>query len=162
MVGKYSKASNNKPYGCINPYNVLICKNDEVLLLNMDEESNDFVNSKMENEVMKENYKNGYAIANLKRYVRKDFYTFGMTVNYIMAKASSKIRLSIYEQKRLVRFVNKCIGKSRNIFENYREIEDDLYEITDETYKRVTKKTTAVISILVLLLVILSFVLVPV
>ena len=158
ILDKYREAFEKCPYGGVNPYNVLITKEGEVLLLDMNERSNDFVELKMQCNTMKDNFYTAYNKICVESEIDVDIFTYAVTVGYIMATVSKKVKFTKYEQKRIMKIVSRCIGIKRTVYTDFKGIKIDLKKYIDEDYKRVQKKTTAAITILVLLLVILSFV----
>ena len=158
LLDNYREARKKGPYEGINPYSVLITKKEEVLLLNMKEESNAFVNKKMQNNSMKENFHKAYNKVCVESGIDEDMFTFAVTVGYIMTTVTDKVKFTKRDQKRLMNVISRCIGEKRKIYADFKVIGTDLKKCLDEDYKRVQKKTTAAITMLVLLLVILSFV----
>ena len=158
-LNNYRSASENRPYEGVNPYNVLVTEKGEVLLLDMREKSNEFVNKKMESNAMRENYSKAYKKICIETGIPKDIFTFAVTIGYIMVSIGEKVKFTYLEQKRLMRVIERCIGEKRRIYTDFYKIEEDLKSTVNIPYKRVQKKTTAALTMMVLLLVILSFVL---
>lgn len=158
-LDNYREAAENCTYGSVNPYNVLITKEGEVFLLDMNEKSNDFVDKKMQSNLMRQNFDRAYNKVCVESKVADDIFTFAVTVGYIMATVSERLKFSMFEQKKLMKVVSRCIGERRKVYIDFEFIKRDLKICIDEDYRRVQKKTTAVITIFILLLVILSFVL---
>ena len=157
-LSNYRTASENRPYEGVNPYNVLVTKKGEVLLLDMKEKSNAFVNKKMESNVMRENYSRAYKKICVETGIPKDIFTFAVTIGSIMASIGGKVKFTYLEQKKLMKVMERCIGMKRKIYTDFYKIEEDLRSTVNIPYKRVQKKTTAALTMMVLLLVILSFV----
>ena len=154
----YRAVNNSTRYVCVNPFNVLITNSGEVLLLDDQADSYTSITRKMKSNVMRSNFEDAYVNNCIEKGIGKDMFTFAITIKYIMSKVCERIRFTTYEQNQILRIVSICEGDRRHIYENFNEIRQDLRKIIDKEYKRVQKKTTAVIMGLTLLLVILSFV----
>lgn len=158
VLENYRSANESARYGCVNPFNVLITNSDEVLMLDDQADSYELVTKKMRSNIMKANFEDAYVNNCIEKGIGKDMFTFAITVKYIMSKVCERINFTIYEQNKILKIVSICEGERRQIYEDFNEIRQDLRKINDKEYIRVQKKTTAVITVLTLLLVILSFV----
>ena len=100
----YQRKNLGRSYRYLNPYSVVLTK-EETLLLDMEAESNQFVVRNMQKRAMRKHFVRSPQEEGLVR--NKDFYDLGQTVRFLLACADTDPRLSPGEVYRMNRYLKK-------------------------------------------------------
>lgn len=107
----YHRCKNNHPYRYLNPYSVLVTKDENIALLDMEAKSNEFVLRNMQKQAMRSHFVK--PIVHIKENTRQalDLYSYGKTVQFLLANISIRPALTKREEYRLAKVIEKCLGE---------------------------------------------------
>lgn len=149
----FHRCRNGQCYRYVNPYSVLLTKDGNVALLDLEAESNAFVMKNMQKRAMRNHFVK--PLVHVKETTRlfADFFGYGKTVRFIVANTILDRPLTFYEQRKLYRITEKCIGEDpKKVYQDFEQI---LREIPNSGRQNVGKKlrTGAIAAGVVLILV---------
>lgn len=104
----YHHCKNGQPYRYLNPYSVLVTRDGDVALLDLEAQSNEFVLRNMQKRAMRNHFVR--PIVHIKESERQflDLYGYGKTVQFILANVKIRPALTRGEERRLARVIEKC------------------------------------------------------
>lgn len=118
----------HRAYQYINPYTILIIKNQEIKLLDLDAQENEMVLLYMQKSIIRESFsKNG----NIKRTkIYNDFYSLGRTLQFLLSQGNVIPQINVIESYQLSKIIKKCLEEpSENTYQNLKEIQNQLPRI---------------------------------
>lgn len=130
----YHRCKNNHPYRYLNPYSVLVTKDEEIVLLDMEAKSNEFVLRNMQKQAMRSHFVK--PIVHMKENTRQtlDLYSFGKTVQFLLASINIRPALTKREEYRLVKIIEKCLGEHpKKQFHEVSQMKKELPVIKEKT-----------------------------
>lgn len=138
----YHRWKRDQPYRYLNPYSVLVTKDEEIVLLDMEAQSNEFVLRNMQKQAMRNHFVK--PIVHMKENTRQqqDLYAYGKTVQFLLANVSASPALTKREEYRLSKVIEKCLGEHpKKKYEEVGQIQKELPVV--KTAKPGTWKRTA-------------------
>lgn len=85
QLEQYRRYRNNRGYRYVNPYSVLVTRDGEVLLLDLEAESNEFVMKSMQKRAMRKHFVKPIAGIKENIVLTYDLYGLGKTMQFILA-----------------------------------------------------------------------------
>ena len=123
----YHLCKNDQPYRFFNPYSVLVTRDGDVALLDLEAQSNEFVLRNMQKQAMRNHFVR--PIVHIKENKRQflDLYGYGKTVQFILANVKARPALTRGEERRLARVVEKCTSENpKRQFEELGQVKKEL------------------------------------
>lgn len=151
QIELYHRCRNNECYRYINPYTVLVTKNDDILLLDMDAKSNGFVLKSMQKRAMREHFVK--PAVHIKENTRSalDLYGYAKTMQFILASMKVSPVLTRWEEYRLARIIEKCLSENpKKQYEDLKQIEKELPTIRRMAGNRLHRMGISAITALLL------------
>lgn len=104
----YHRCKNDQPYRYLNPYSVLVTRDEDIALLDLEAQSNEFVLRNMQKQAMRNHFVR--PIVHIKENKRQflDLYGYGKTVQFILANVRVRPALTRGEEHRLARVIERC------------------------------------------------------
>lgn len=123
----YHQCKADQPYRYLNPYSVLVTGDEEVVLLDLEAKSNEFVMRNMQKQAVRNHFVRPIAYKKENNRQFLDVYSYGKTVQFLLASVKMKPALTKGEEIRLARVVEKCLGENpKKRFEEMGQIRKEL------------------------------------
>lgn len=124
-----------RAYRYVTPFCMIIKRNKELALLDLNAKSNQPLLKQVCGEKIRESFFPMEEAYN-------DIYSFGKTMQYLLAKTSPNPALTFWEERRFKKIITKCLsGNSKKQYQKFSEILLDFPQITKkENYKPIKKK----------------------
>lgn len=123
QIEQYQRYRNGQCYRYVNPYSVLITKEDQILLLDLEAESNAFVLKNLQKRAMREHFVKPIIHIKENTKLSLDLYGYAKTIQFILAGTKVMPSLSGREEYRLAKLIGKCLN------ENPKKQYDDLKQV---------------------------------
>ncbi|CUX23404.1 hypothetical protein BN3456_00665 [Clostridium sp. C105KSO13] len=150
---KYHRCKKEQCYRYINPYSVLVTEEEKILLLDLSAGSNGFVLKNMQRPAMREHFVKPIIHIRESTKTSLDFYGFGKTIQFILARTESYILLSKMEEYILSGVIKKCLGEnSRKKFDSLKQVKKELPKSHHKNYEKQKKRIILIVLIVALLL----------
>ena len=141
----YHRCMNNKCYRYLNPYSVLVTREEELLLLNLEDESNDFVLRNMQKRAMRSHFVK--PIIHIRENTKQsiDLYSYGKTIQFILANTKVEPSLTKREEHHLSKIIEKCLGENpKKQYEDLNQMKKDLPVKREEKQNRRLKRIACI------------------
>ena len=108
----YHKWKNDQPYRYLNPYSILVTKDENIVLLDMEAQSNEFVLRNMQKQAMRSHFVK--PIVHMKENTKQtlDLYAYGKIIQFLLANINIHPSLTKGEEYHLSKIVEKCLGEN--------------------------------------------------
>lgn len=127
QLEQYRRCRNNRGYRYVNPYSVLVTRGGEVLLLDLEAESNEFVLKSMQKRTMRNHFVKPIIDIRENTGLSYDLYGFGKTMQFILANTEIDPPLKKWEEFRLEKVIRRCLGEDpRKQYEDLKQVLKDL------------------------------------
>lgn len=147
QIEQYHRCRNYQCYKYINPYTVLVTKNDDILLLDMDAQSNEFVLKNMQKRAMREHFVKPVVHIKESTKITLDLYGYAKTIQFILASMKASPDLTRWEEYRLSRIIEKCLSEdSKKRYKDLKQMEKELPDIRRKADSRIRRIGIAVIA----------------
>lgn len=123
---QYQRSGNGRSYKFINPCGILVTEEKELYLLDMESEENGFVMKMMQSRAMREHFVRPVYEQGMSSGCRADLFSYGKTIQFILAYVQIKPPLKKREELRLSAVISNCIGDSRKRYDDFRDVIRDL------------------------------------
>lgn len=146
QLEQYQRCRNNRGYRYVNPYSVLVTREDRLLLLDLEAESNAFVMKNLQKQAMRSHFVK--PIVHIKENIKMslDLYGYGKTVQFIMANTEITPALSGREAHRIERMIEKCLGEhTQKQYEDLRQVLKEI-PVMKEREEGVRKKRVVILT----------------
>jgi hypothetical protein len=155
---KYHRCRKGQCYRYLNPYSVLVTEEEKILFLDLSAGSNGFVLKNMQKPAMREHFVKPVIHIRESTKMSPDFYGFGKTIQFILARTETYISLSKIEEYLLVGVIEKCLGENpKKKFDNLKQIQKELPKTHHKNYEKQRKKIILIILVVLLLLLAIRF-----
>lgn len=124
-------------YRYLNPYSVLVTSDEQILLLDMEAASNEFVIRNMQKRAMRNHFLRPLMQMHDNSKLAADLYSLGKTIQFILASSSIRPSLTLLEEYRLALIIQKCLGEHPR--KRYRDLAEILKELPKEKNDGVRK-----------------------
>lgn len=115
----------HRAYQYINPYAILITKDNLVKLLDLETQENEMILIYMQKAIIRESFSRNGNIKKTKVYT--DFYSLGKTLQFILAQGNINPSINAVESYVLSKTIKKCLEEpSEIVFQNIKEIQSQL------------------------------------
>lgn len=153
----YHRCRNDQSYRYLNPYSLLVTKEEKLLLLDLEAESNEFVLKNMQRRAMRDHFVKPVIHIREHTKITLDLYSFGKTVQFILANVQAVPPLSKWEERRLEKIIVKCLGE--NVNKHYETFGQVLKDIpSPRSGRRESRKSRRILNIILIILVVLLFI----
>ncbi len=130
QMEEFHRCGNAQCYRYLNPYSILVTKDEGVLLLDLSAESNGFVMKKMQMPAMRNHFVKPVVQKRENTKVGIDLYGMGKTMQFTLSYVEIYPELSLKEEIILGRIIGRCLGeKGKKQYENFRQLKKNLPEI---------------------------------
>lgn len=109
QIDQYHRCKKNQSYRYLNPYSVLITKDERMMLLDLEAESNAFVLKNLQKRAMRKHFIKPVIYMKENTKISLDLYGYAKTVQFILSEMNVEPRLTGREERRLARVVKKCL-----------------------------------------------------
>lgn len=132
QIELYHRCRSNQCYRYVNPFSVLVTRDNKILLLDLDAESNEFVLRNMQKRAMRNHFVKPIIHIRENTKVSLDLYGYGKTIQFILANTKVEPSLTKREENRLEKIIEKCLGENpKKQYEDFRQIQKDLPVISN-------------------------------
>ncbi len=153
QIEQYHRCRNDQSYRYINPYSVLITGEDQILLLDLEAESNAFVLKNMQKRAMRNHFVKPVVHIRENTKLSPDLCGYAKTIQFILAEMKADPDLTKWEEYRLSKVIQKCLNeKPGKQYEELRQIERELPAVKFKKQKSGQKKRIAQISFFLLMM----------
>lgn len=135
QIQQYHRCHSGLNYRYVNPYSVLIAKDDSVLLLDMEAESNEFVLKNMQKRAMRRHFVK--PAINIRQNTEEalDIFNYGKTIQFILANTDVEPSLSRIQENQLEKIIRKCLNENPSKqYQELKQIEKDLSFVREEVF----------------------------
>lgn len=130
QLGYLQDVRDAKPYRYITPFCMIIKKNGELMLLDLNAKGNQHIVNQMGRGEIRDGFlKKGNSY--------EAMYSIGKTMQFILAKAIIEPKLTKYEESKLKKIISKCL--SDNVKQQYQKISEILFDFPQLKYKKTNK-----------------------
>ncbi len=151
QLEQYRRYRNNRGYRYVNPYSVLVTRDGEVLLLDLEAESNEFVMKSMQKRAMRKHFVKPIAGIKENIVLTYDLYGLGKTMQFILANTKLEPELKKSEERRLEKVISRCLGEDpKKQYNDLKQVLKDLPEEKQGIYKEWKKAACAALILLCL------------
>ncbi len=127
QIEQFHRCRNDQSYRYINPYSVLITREEKLLLLDLEAESNAFVLKNMQTRAMRNHFIRPAALAGEQTKIACDLYGYAKTIQFLLANAHVTPSLTKWEEHRFEKIIEKCLCENpRKQYENFKQIQKEL------------------------------------
>lgn len=127
QIDQYHRCRRNQSYRYINPYSVLITKDDQIMLLDLDAESNAFVLKNMQKRAMRNHFIKPIVHIKENTKISLDLYGYAKTVQFILSEMKVEPHLTRWEEHRLAKVIKKCLDEEpKKQYEELKQVEKEL------------------------------------
>ncbi len=127
QIEQYHRCRNNKCYRYINPYSVLVTRDDKILLLDLEAESNAFVMKSMQKRAMRSHFVKPIVHIKENSRISLDLYGYSKTIQFLLASTYVAPALTCLEKRRLLKMIEKCLNEnSKKQYEDMKQVEKEL------------------------------------
>lgn len=131
---QYERSRGGTNYRYLNPYGVIVTEDEEILLLNMESEENEFVKRQMQKRAVRAHFvKPMYDLKKIGS-TDADLFSFGKTMQFVLAYTETKLDLTKRETVRLTKVIEKCLAENHRKYQDFRQVLKEL-PIFDEKHK---------------------------
>lgn len=141
QIEQYHRCKKNQCYRYLNPWSVLVCEDDTLLLLDLEAASNEFVIKNMQRRMMRRYFVKKVLRMEGSQRMETDLYSLGKTIQYILAHAHLDSKLTRRETYQLSRIISKCLGDNpKKIYQDFKQIQKQLPKITNPKSEKMKRK----------------------
>lgn len=151
QIEQYQKCKNQQCYRYVNPYSVLITQDEQILLLDLDAESNAFVLKNLQKRAMRNHFVKPVVHIKENTKISLDLYGYAKTIQFILAATCVAPSLTGWEKHRLVKLIDRCLNENpKKQYEDLQQVKRDL-PIEKIPKEQKNRKWILIISLFVLL-----------
>ena len=137
QLERFHRCQSGQCYRYVNPYSVMITRDDQILLLDLDAESNAFVLKNMQKRAMRNHFVKPLLHIRENTRLFADFYGFGKTVQFMMASTIPDPPLTHGETRKLYRVTEKCLSEDpKRVYQEFGQIQRDLPVVRNPDVRR--------------------------
>ena len=130
QLGYLQDVRDAKPCRYITPFCMIIKKNGELMLLDLNAKGNQHIVNQMGRGEIRDGFlKKGNSY--------EAMYSIGKTMQFILAKAIIEPKLTKHEESKLKKIISKCL--SDNVKQQYQKISEILFDFPQLKYKKTNK-----------------------
>lgn len=123
----YHRWRGSQCYRYVNPFSVLVTREDKILLLDLEADSNGFVLRNMQKRAMRNHFVKPIIHIRENAKISLDLYGFGKTIQFILANTEVEPSLTKREEYRLEKIIEKCLGENpKKQYENLNQVQREL------------------------------------
>lgn len=129
-LSRYRRSSNRRGYRYLNPYSILLSRDKNLYLLNLDAPENEEIVRKMQGRAVRSRFLT--PICNQKNPANSDLFGYGKTIQFMLACLHPVPQLTASERRKLLLIIAKCTGEGRK---HYQSPEQVVHELPKEKQK---------------------------
>ena len=149
---KYEKCREGQAYRYLNPYSILVTKEEEILLLDLGAKSNESVLKNMRDPKVQKYFVDPVIRIKEDAGSSAALYSLGKTIQLILAHTEAYISLTRREEYLLSGIIGKCLGVNpKKRYGNLKQIQKELSNITCKQEKKQQRKTILIIAVIVII-----------
>lgn len=127
QLEQFHRCCNGQSYRYINPYSIVITKEEKLLLLDLEAEGNEFALKNMQKRAMRKYFIKPAAHIGENSRIAPDLYGYGKTIQFILANVQAEPPLTKREEKRLEKIICKCLCENpKKQYEDLKQIQKEL------------------------------------
>lgn len=132
----YHRCFGNRGYRYVNPYSVLVTEEGNLLLLDLEAESNEFVLRNMQKRAMRDHFVKPIVHIRENTRLSLDLYGYAKTIQFILANVQVEPSLTGREENRLEKIIDNCLCKnSKKQYEDFKRIQRELPSVKKQRWK---------------------------
>ncbi|MDD2980062.1 MAG: hypothetical protein PHN80_08840 [Hespellia sp.] len=149
QLEKYHRCKKNQCYRFLNVYSVVVTK-EQIYLLDLEAEGNAFIAKYMQRQEIRNGFSHPRAQMRSTTKTSIDLYSFGRTLQYILAHAQVVPGITKKEEHQLLKIIQRSIElNSKKQYQNFKQIQNELSKFKLHTIP----KNWKVLSLLTVLIV---------
>ncbi len=121
-LDQYHRCRNRRSYRYLNPYSVVVTEERNIRLLDMEAPENGFVMKQMQKRAMREHFVKPVYGLGKERTNCADLFAYGKTLRFILACSCPEPELTRWEEARLLKLTERCMGESKKSYEDFQEV----------------------------------------
>ncbi|HIZ82542.1 MAG TPA: hypothetical protein H9722_10700 [Candidatus Mediterraneibacter pullistercoris] len=125
-VDQFHRCRKGQDFRCLNPYSIVVTVEGRIMLLDMDAPDNSAAARQMQKGAVREHFVKPVYRIGVSRNNEADLFTFGKTIQFMLACTEVTPSLSRWEEVRLERLIGRCIGEKKKGYEDMRQVISDL------------------------------------
>ncbi len=125
-VDQFHRCRKGQDFRCLNPYSIVVTVEGRIMLLDMDAPDNSAAARQMQKGAVREHFVKPVYRMGVSRNNEADLFTFGKTIQFMLACTEVTPSLSRWEEVRLERLIGRCIGEKKKGYEDMRQVIGDL------------------------------------
>lgn len=132
QIELYHRCRSDQCYRYVNPFSVLVTRDDKILLLDLEAESNEFVLRNMQKRAMRNHFVKPIIHIRENTKISLDLYGYGKTIQFILANTNVEPSLTKREENRLEKIIEKCLGENpKKQYEDFSQVQKELPTISN-------------------------------
>ncbi len=126
-LADYHRCGSGQCYRYLNPYSVVVTRDEHLLLLDLSAKSNEAVMKKMLMPSVREHFIRPAAGKWARSKLGIDIYSLGKTMQFLLAYTELSPELTLMEEIKLTRLIEKCLGENgKKMYESIGQIQKEL------------------------------------
>lgn len=125
-LDQFHRCRGQQNYRYLNPYSILVSEEGNLLLLDLESPENEFVMRKLQKNSMRSHFVKPVYDMGIVSSSEIDLFSYGKTIQFILAYTKVSPALSRWEEIRLERLIGRCMGKKKKKYEDFRQVIRDL------------------------------------
>lgn len=127
QIDQYHRCKGDQSYRYLNPYSVLITKEEQILLLDLEAESNIFVLKNLQKRAMRNHFIKPVVHMKENTKISLDLYGYAKTVQFMLSGMKVEPHLTRREEHRLAKIIKKCLEEDlKKQYGELRQMEKEL------------------------------------
>lgn len=144
QIELYHRCRGNQCYRYVNPFSVLVTRENKILLLDLEAESNEFVLRNMQKRAMRNHFVKPIIHIRENTKITLDLYGYGKTIQFILANTNVEPSLTKREENRLEKIIQKCLGENpKKQYEDLKQVQKELPTISNWNQRK--RKTWVIV-----------------
>lgn len=121
-VDQYQRSGNGQNYRYLNPCSIVVSKEGELLLLDLESAGNEEAIKRMQKRGLRARFVKPVYEMGVSRNSEADLFSYGKTLQFILACTEVSPPLSGREERRLSRVIDRCTGASGKRYEDFTQV----------------------------------------
>lgn len=136
-LDQYHRCKKGQCYRYLNPYSILVTRDEKILLLDISAEGNAFVLKNLQKPTMREHFVKPVIYNGGNAGLSFDFYCMGKIMQFILAQMESSVTFTKREEYILFGVIEKCLGENpKRKYENMKQMQRELPKIVWKKLKK--------------------------
>lgn len=125
QMEQYHRSSNSPCYRYLNPYSIIVTKEERLMLIDLEADSNAEILRNMQKRVIRMNFSPQDHVKRNK--VKTDLFCTGKTVQFLLAQTDANPKLTRREERQLSKIISRCTdNKVKDSYGEFQTLLQDL------------------------------------